>query len=200
MTKDLLGGNRPGHHPVASATAASLATVISDGLMTPADVVKQRLQVASSPYLGVIDCTTRIMREEGMAAFYRSYRTTLVMNIPFTAVHLAVYESAKKTMSGHEEESLAVQLLAGGMAGATAAAITNPLDMVKTRLQLEGVNSATRYGTTAVFPALRQIVAKEGMMAIWSGVQARVCFHFPASAICWGTYETVKALFFTPSQ
>lgn len=50
------------------------------------------------------------------------------------------------------------------------------------------------------FPALRQIVAKEGMVAIWSGVQARVCFHFPASAICWGTYETVKALFFTPSQ
>jgi solute carrier family 25 iron transporter 28/37 len=72
------------------------------------------------------------------------------MNVPFTAVHLTVYESAKKTMSGHEEESLAVQLLAGGLAGATAAAITNPLDMVKTRLQLEGVNSATRYGTTAV--------------------------------------------------
>ena len=72
------------------------------------------------------------------------------MNVPFVAVHLAVYESAKKVMSGHREESLAVQLVAGGTAGGTAAALTNPLDMVKTRLQLEGVNSATKYGTTHV--------------------------------------------------
>lgn len=75
------------------------------------------------------------------------------MNVPFVAVHLAVYESAKKFMSGHKEESLAVQLVAGGMAGGTAAALTNPLDMVKTRLQLEGVNSATKYGTTHVVSA-----------------------------------------------
>ena len=72
------------------------------------------------------------------------------MNVPFTAIHFATYESAKKLLKGHEEESLAVQLLAGGTAGAAAAAATNPLDVVKTRLQLEGVNSATRYGTTAV--------------------------------------------------
>lgn len=41
----MLGGNKPGHHPIASASAASIATIISDGLMTPVDVVKQRLQV-----------------------------------------------------------------------------------------------------------------------------------------------------------
>ena len=74
----------------------------------------------------------------------------LLMNIPFTAIHFAAYESSKKLLRGHSEESLAVQLMAGGAAGASAAAATNPLDVVKTRLQLEGVNSATRYGTTAV--------------------------------------------------
>lgn len=74
----------------------------------------------------------------------------LLMNVPFTAVHFAVYETAKIFLRGHEEESLAVQLVAGGTAGAAAAAVTNPLDVVKTRLQLEGVNSATRYYGTAV--------------------------------------------------
>lgn len=74
----------------------------------------------------------------------------LVMNVPFTALHFATYESAKKLLVLEEDESLAVQLAAGGTAGGVSAALTTPLDVVKTRLQLEGVNSATRYGTTAV--------------------------------------------------
>lgn len=72
------------------------------------------------------------------------------MNVPFTALHFATYESAKKLLVLEEDESLAVQLAAGGTAGGVSAALTTPLDVVKTRLQLEGVNSATRYGTTAV--------------------------------------------------
>lgn len=51
---------------------------------------------------------------------------------------------------GEEEEGLRVQLLAGGVAGGLAAAATTPLDVVKTRLQLEGLSSATRYNTTSV--------------------------------------------------
>lgn len=78
------------------------------------------------------------------------------MNIPFTAMHFSVYEGAKKWLlhieSGDEaaEDRLSVQLVAGGLAGAAAGAITTPLDVVKTRLQTEGVHSSKRYGTTAV--------------------------------------------------
>lgn len=72
------------------------------------------------------------------------------MNVPFTAVHFTVYESAKKMLRQEEDETLLTQLTAGGVAGGCAAAVTNPLDVVKTRLQLEGVGSATKYRTTAV--------------------------------------------------
>jgi len=66
------------------------------------------------------------------------------MNIPFTAVYFSTYESAKKALGAREawqEETLRVQLLAGGLAGGTAAGLTTPLDVVKTRLQLAGVSS-----------------------------------------------------------
>lgn len=43
-----------------------------------------------------------------------------------------------------------LQLGAGGLAGGLAAAATTPLDVVKTRLQLEGLGSATRYNTVSV--------------------------------------------------
>lgn len=194
LAKQGLGGNAAGHHPMATAVAGSVATIVNDGIMTPSDVVKQRLQVANSPYQGMVDCILRISREEGLATFFKSYRTTLVMNVPFTAIHFATYESCKKLLSLEEDESLAVQLPAGGVAGGVSAALTTPLDVVKTRLQLEGVNSATRYGTTAVGPMLRQIVREEGKRALWSGLKPRCLFHIPAAAICWGTYESMKSI------
>jgi solute carrier family 25 (mitochondrial iron transporter), member 28/37 len=171
--------------------------------MTPADVVKQRLQVAASPYTSVGDCVASMLRHEGPAAFYRSLRTTLVMNVPFTAVHFAAYESAKIALGGGRgggndgspEPPLAVQLAAGGVAGGAAAAITTPLDVVKTRLQLEGVGSAARYGGGAVFPTLARIAREEGAAALTAGWAPRVLFHVPAAAVCWGTYETCKRLF-----
>ncbi|KAG2437655.1 hypothetical protein HYH02_011036 [Chlamydomonas schloesseri] len=199
--KEALGGNREGLHPVETATAGCVATVVNDLLMTPVDSVKQRCQLEGSPYRGVLDAARSMLRTEGIGAFFRSYRTTLVMNVPFTAMHFSVYETSKKLLLGNEggagsgvgedEETLQVQLVAGGLAGGCAAAVTNPLDVVKTRLQTA---DPTKYGSAAVIPTLRQIVREEGMQALWQGLKPRVLFHIPAAAVCWGTYETMKDL------
>ena len=66
----------------------------------------------------------------------------LIMNIPFTAVHFSTYEATKKFLAESEEdEGLLVQCVAGGLAGGLAAAVTNPLDVVKTRLQTDAVTA-----------------------------------------------------------
>jgi hypothetical protein len=64
VAKECLGANRPGHHPVAAASAGVLATVLHDGVLTPMDCVKQRLQLgvclclrppsASSPMMSTL--------------------------------------------------------------------------------------------------------------------------------------------------
>jgi len=47
--KDFYGGNDDGHTPIATGMAGATAVLVHDGCMTPADVIKQRLQVQSIP-------------------------------------------------------------------------------------------------------------------------------------------------------
>lgn len=61
--QDRLGVNQPGHHPAGAAVAGAAATVFHDAVMTPMDVVKQRLQLGY--HKGMLDCMLTIGRTEG---------------------------------------------------------------------------------------------------------------------------------------
>ena len=134
--KRRLSADDGAHHPARHAFAGAAATVIGDAVQTPVDTIKQRLQMCGSPYTGVWDCARRTVRSQGLGALYRSYPTTLAMNVPFTAMHFAAYESGKLFLGGDvEEETFFTQFTAGGVAGGLAAAVTTPMDVVKTRIQ-----------------------------------------------------------------
>lgn len=135
----------PNNNHVAHAVSGIVATVASDAVINPMDVVKQRLQLKGSPYKGVGDCVRRVAMEEGTWEFYSSYRTTVIMNAPFTAVHFTTYEAAKRALfeispEKTDDGKVVVRVTAGAAAGALAAVVTTPLDVVKTRLQCQVSN------------------------------------------------------------
>jgi solute carrier family 25 iron transporter 28/37 len=145
--KERFGGNLPGYHPIATASAGALATMAHDAIVTPLDVVKQRLQLSNSPYKSVTHCIQTTFREEGARAFYASYPTTVFMNVPFMAVHFASYESFKLLFTHlqgkHQSEHGPVEeMVAGGVSGAAAGLLSNPFDVIKTRIQTQNVNAA----------------------------------------------------------
>lgn len=186
---------------LAHGFSGVLATVSSDAVFTPMDTVKQRLQLKNSPYKGLIDCMKRVLREEGVAAFYKSYRTTVVMNAPFTAVYFATYEAAKRGLMevGSEESAdegrLIVHATAGAAAGAAAAAVTTPLDVVKTQLQCQGVCGCAKFSTSSIGEVIKAIIKRDGYIGLIRGWQPRMLFHAPAAAICWSSYEAAKSFF-----
>jgi solute carrier family 25 iron transporter 28/37 len=146
--KQAFGANQPGHHPIAAGGAGLVATVLHDAVITPLDVVKQRLQLGY--YRGVVDCLRTIMQREGLLGLYRSYPTTLLMNMPHAAVTVAANESFKKALTPEgQQPGLLTFLLAGAGAGAVAAAATCPLDVIKTRLQTAALVAAPLAGASA---------------------------------------------------
>ncbi|KAM8772790.1 mitoferrin-2-like isoform 1-T1 [Acanthopagrus schlegelii] len=195
----------------ANGVAGCMATVLHDAIMNPAEVVKQRMQMFNSPYRGVLDCMGSMLRQEGTAAFYRSYTTQLTMNVPFQALHFMTYEYLQELLNPHRQYNPSSHVVSGALAGALAAAATTPLDVCKTLLntqeaqaihviQAEATAAAGAVGAAAASSrhisglgeAFRTVYRMGGMPAFFKGVQARVIYQMPSTAISWSVYEFFK--------
>lgn len=153
-------------------------------------VIKQRMQLANSPFRTVADAARTIYRNEGLTAFYVSYPTTLTMTVPFTAVQFSVYEWLKGVMNPTAAYSPITHVTAGGIAGGVAAAVTTPLDVAKTLLQTRGSSEDPRIrNARGMGDALRIIIERDGLRGLRRGMLPRVLTVAPSTAISWLSYE-----------
>ena len=132
-----LGADQKGHHPIQAAISGATATLSHDLCLTPFDTVKQRMQLGY--YNNIGHCIRTILLKEGVRSLYISLPTTLVMNLPFGCIMVAVNESSRKVLNPTGKYNLSSTLVSGAVAGAVAAVFTNPLDIVKTRLQTQSL-------------------------------------------------------------
>ncbi|TFY56031.1 hypothetical protein EVG20_g9093 [Dentipellis fragilis] len=190
--KDILGGNRKDktNQWLATSTAGAVATIASDALMNPFDVIKQRMQVHQSEFRSMFTCATTVWRNEGLSAFYVSYPTTLAMTVPFTAAQFTVYEQVKSLVNPTGEYSPASHMVAGGIAGAVAAGVTTPLDVAKTLLQTRGTSTDSEIRhCRGMMHAFKIIWQRDGLRGFSRGLTPRVVTHMPSNALCWLSYE-----------
>ncbi|KAM4883502.1 mitoferrin-1 isoform 2-T2 [Sylvia borin] len=178
--------------------AGSVATLLHDAVMNPAEVVKQRLQMFNSPYTSVLGCVQTVHRTEGFGAFYRSYTTQLTMNVPFQAIHFITYELLQEHLNPQRHYNPGSHIVAGAVAGAVAAAATTPLDVCKTLLNTQenmALSSLNIRGhLTGMANAFSTVYQLGGVPGFFKGVQARVIYQMPSTAIAWSVYEFFKYL------
>ncbi|XP_026675367.1 mitoferrin-2 isoform X2 [Ceratina calcarata] len=177
----------PEFNVAAYGAAGCVATLLHDGVMNPAEVVKQRLQMYNSPYRDVITCVTSIYKNEGAYAFYRSYTTQLAMNVPFQMIHFITYEVAQAFSNPQHMYNPIAHMVSGALAGAIAAAVTTPLDVCKTLL-----NTQNGVEARGMIDAFKKVYRYGGVRGYFRGLNARVLYQIPATTICWSTYEFFK--------
>ncbi|ESO01372.1 hypothetical protein HELRODRAFT_187155 [Helobdella robusta] len=187
------------HSHLTPGLAGIGATLLHDAIMTPAEVVKQRMQVYNSPYKSCLDCARCINRREGPRAFYRSYLTQLSMNIPFQCTHFIFYELGQDFLNENRHYNPKSHIISGALAGAVAAAVTTPLDVCKTLLNTQegcsiGVVSLSDKPRTikGLFAAGKIIYSHNGIPGFFKGVSARVVYQMPSTALAWSVYEFFK--------
>jgi len=194
-SKLIVGRDLSDHNHDVHALSGAMAQIAHDAVVTPVDVVKQRMQLYGSQFTNVRNVVSSIIQKEGIGTFYASYPTTLIMNVPFISAHFVTYEFLKKYLESFTGESTYVDksspiihMVAGAGAGALGGLVSNPFDVIKTRIQTDALPVKMR----SLFGAFRHILAIEGVSGFTNGLSARVLYFTPSAAICWTTYEAMK--------
>ena len=131
-----LGGNCPSEVKVMSGEGIGGGVGNVKTSLTKNNYNNNAAKTSTRRFTTAFDAARTIVRNEGAHVLYRSYPTTLIMNVPFTAIHVGLYESTKRALKiEDEDEGFRTQFLAGGFAGGMAGFLTTPMDVVKTRMQ-----------------------------------------------------------------
>lgn len=142
----------------------------------------------------IVSGLQHILKTEGLPGLYRGLSPTIVALFPTWAVTFSVYNYVRSLLRSQDvkngEPSVQANVLAASCAGIATAIATNPLWVVKTRLQTQGMRpDVVPY--TGILSALRRIAAEEGLRGLYSGLLpslagvTHVAIQFPV-------YEKVK--------
>ncbi|KAG6453723.1 hypothetical protein O3G_MSEX008292, partial [Manduca sexta] len=93
----------------------------------------------------------------------------------------------------------AMQIGAGGSAGFVEVCIMHPLDLVKTRLQLQANKSAIKstdpHYYNGIVDCMRKMYRYEGVTSFWKGILPPILAETPKRAVKFATFEQYKKLF-----
>ncbi|XP_068604795.1 solute carrier family 25 member 36-A [Brachionichthys hirsutus] len=179
-------------------------------LTCPLEVVKTRLQSSSiTLYIsevqlstvngasvarvappGPVHCFKTILAREGPRSFFRGLAPNLVGVAPSRAIYFAAYSAAKKKLSDVlEPDSTPVHMLSAAMAGFTAITATNPIWLIKTRLQLETRNRGERQMNA--IECMRRVYRTDGLRGFYKGMSASYA-GISETVIHFAIYEGIK--------
>ncbi|KAM4676874.1 solute carrier family 25 member 48 isoform 1-T1 [Discoglossus pictus] len=199
---------------VCLTVSSMLAGCVSVGIGGPVDLVKIRLQMQTQPiisgkvsinhsssllhyqtaYKGPIHCVHSIIKQDGFSGVYRGAGAMILRDIPGYCLYFIPYTCICEwlTKEGHTAPSAASVWIAGGIAGAISWGTATPMDVVKSRLQADGVYSSKYRG---VADCIKQSYQNEGFKVFFRGVTVNAVRGFPMSAAMFLTYElSLKAM------
>jgi solute carrier family 25 S-adenosylmethionine transporter 26 len=175
------------------ALSAAIGNSIASASRVPYEVVKQKFQTKVYTTMGdaIRDLSLRNLFPVGGIA------SQMLRDIPYAVVTLLAYEHLRSTWKARAERAFpavptrAWDLLVGGTAGGVGSYVTNPMDVIKTRLQTDA--NGANYGGSILVCA-QQTWAEGGPTAFLRGSVPRLLHKVPANAFFFLFYEFFRTV------
>lgn len=201
------GGAKREESPLDHMAAASLGEIAACAVRVPTEVVKQRAQAGQHGGSSLSSLRAILARRATVGLpgvwreLYRGWGITVLREVPFTIIQFPIWEGLKswsrrrRTQQQQQQQlngaavavadvGAAESALYGSVAGAVAAGITTPLDVLKTRVMLSAQKTSA---SEVVLGILRQ----HGVRPFFAGIGPRVAWISVGGAVFLGSYQWV---------
>ncbi|KAK1363526.1 Folate transporter 1, chloroplastic [Heracleum sosnowskyi] len=184
-----------------NAIAGSAAGMVTVSFSHPLDVVRTRFQVNDGrisnlpTYKHTPHALFNIARTEGFRGLYAGFYPAVLGSTVSWGLYFYFYSKAKQRYLGSREElTPGLHLASAAEAGALVCLCTNPIWLVKTRLQLQTPQQHTQ-PYSGFHGAIRTILKEEGWRALYKGLVPGLFLQVTHGAIQFTAYEELRKAF-----
>ncbi|KAI4502628.1 hypothetical protein M0802_002540 [Mischocyttarus mexicanus] len=188
---------------LGNAWAGFFAAFFSSLTLCPTELIKCKLQAMremqnqmNTPsrimkQLGPWELTRNILREQGIRGLFNGLTSTIVREMPGYFFFFGGYEVTRELLakSNQKRDDIGWQktMIAGAVGGTVLWLVVFPADVVKSRIQVQNLK-------TPALVVTQDIIKKEGIRALYSGLTPTLIRTVPATATLFITYEYSKKL------
>ncbi|CRL00592.1 CLUMA_CG013852, isoform A [Clunio marinus] len=175
--------------------AGTIAGLSQTFISSPMDLVKSRLQIQNGipnaiKHKSPFACLNHIWKNEGRHGVFKGFGITIARDVPGFASYFVSFEWM---MRKRENPGALYTLLAGGLAGSFSWLISIPMDVIKSRLQVDGMDGKPQYN--GAIDCVRKSYKAEGMGFLTRGLCATLIRAFPMNAVCFLVVSYVMKFF-----
>lgn len=189
---------------IAGGTAGAFAKTA----VAPLERIKILLQIRTEGFqsLGVFQSLKKLLKHEGVQGFYKGNGASVARIVPYAALHFMAYEQYRGWILNNYSalgSGPIIDLLAGAAAGGTAVLCTYPLDLARTKLAYQVVDTrgSINYGISSsqaqpayhgIRHVLKTVYKEGGMRALYRGVGPTLTGILPYAGLKFYIYEELK--------
>ncbi|KAG6842606.1 hypothetical protein C0991_000132 [Blastosporella zonata] len=184
------------HEPTVPLVAGILARSAITSIVSPLELIRTNLQSTPlSPHnphtlSSVLTSVRALVQKRGVLSLWRGLGPTLWRDVPFSGLYWASYEAWKREFNRNGRDGAWVAFICGAVSGTSAALITSPFDVLKTRRQALVMSPSSGHVSSSI-PFLLRIVRTEGVSALFAGISPRVAKIAPACGIMIACFEGI---------
>ncbi len=169
----------------ASILSATIADFIGSLWLTPNEIIKQKMQTGTIN--NVNNGIFYIYKKYGFFGFYKGFYSLLLRDIPFRVIKLPLYEiMVNYYVPKNRKINIFETMLIGSSVGMISSGLTNPADVVKTRIM------TSKNNVINIRLLIKDIIKNEGYFTFLTGIKYRILYTGFANGLFFTYYEFVK--------
>ncbi|CAH8532706.1 unnamed protein product [Schistosoma turkestanicum] len=180
--------------------AGSLSGFTVRFLTQPLDVIKIRFQLqvedikpsGKSYYTGLLQAFIRIYKEEGVYGLWKGHVPAQFLSVTFCGAQFGSFYAIENLLVNQinlsSSSAWVHDLIAGSVTGVIASTLSEPLDVMRTRLIAQGKNQIY----SGFLFGMCRLLHEEGLLGFWRGLGPCLISVVPQTTVYFTTYEQLK--------